>query len=270
MQQLHLVRVPLALNALARWAGERGWVRGRTMTFDEGRALHHLLTETFGPGTLHPFRLLVPPRSADGNLYAYSANDHEQLRAALRKFALPDHLTVLRQERLASKVMPDSWGVGQRLGFDVRVRPVRRLYADLATRRGRFRAGAELDAFLLEALRRYPDDHAGMATNDRRREAVYMDWLAERLKTAARIDRSATRLVQFQRTLVARPRHIPDGGGQRTDSGIEGPDATFHGTLTVTQPNAFAEVLVRGVGRHCAYGYGMLLLRPPGYRPPVR
>lgn len=231
------------------------------MTFDEGRALHHLLDETFGPGTLRPFRLLVPPRSTEGNLYAYSLIDHKQLRTAMQKLALPDHLAILRQERLASKLMPDNWSIGQRLGFDVRVRPVRRLHADVTTTQGRFRAGAELDAFLREALRRYPDDHAGMATSGRSREVVYLDWLTERLAPAALIDRDETKLVQFQRRLAARPRHVRSDG--RGDRGLEGPDATFHGTLTVTQPNAFAEILVHGVGRHRAFGYGMLLLRSP-------
>ena len=46
--------------------------------------------------------------------------------------------------------------------------------------------------------------------------------------------------------------------------GLEGPDATVHGTMTVTDPTAFARLLAHGVGRHRAYGYGMLLLRPPG------
>ena len=267
--QLYFVRVPVSLNALARWAGERGWVQGRARTFDEGRALHHLLDETFGPGTLRPFRLLVPPRRADGNLYAYSANDQMVLHEAMQMYAPPEHLTVLRPERLASKSMPNDWKAGQRLGFDVRVRPVRRLKTDLVASQGRFDAGAELDAFLLEALRHYPADRKGMTASNRSREAVYLDWLKERLAPAARIDR-ATRLVQFQRTLVTRPRHAHNGSSRNGDRGLEGPDATFHGTLTVIQPTAFADILLRGVGRHRAFGYGMLLLRSPQRRLPIR
>ena len=34
-----------------------------------------------------------------------------------------------------------------------------------------------------------------------------------------------------------------------------------HGALTVIDPDAFAALLARGVGRHRAYG--MILLRPP-------
>jgi CRISPR system Cascade subunit CasE len=37
---------------------------------------------------------------------------------------------------------------------------------------------------------------------------------------------------------------------------------TFHGELVIKNPELFAERLAKGVGRHAAYGYGMLLLRP--------
>jgi CRISPR system Cascade subunit CasE len=37
----------------------------------------------------------------------------------------------------------------------------------------------------------------------------------------------------------------------------------LRGELTVADPDAFSALLARGVGRHRAFGYGMLLLRPP-------
>ena len=261
MTELNLVRVPIATNALARWAGERGWVqrRGGVVAFDEGRALHHLLNEVFGPGVIRPFRLLVPPRRTSGNVYAYSALHGEALRASAAAHALPDHLRVLFPDRLESKPMPDGWRVGHRLGFDVRVRPVRRLGSDLDTTSGRVAKGAEMDAFLLEALHRYRDESGGMAQESRNRNVVYLDWLAERLDPAATLVRSASRLVRFRRVSVARGGH-----------GLEGPDATIHGTLTVTDAGSFAALLARGVGRHRAYGYGMLLLRPPNRPRPER
>ena len=36
------------------------------------------------------------------------------------------------------------------------------------------------------------------------------------------------------------------------------------GTLTVADRHAFAQMLARGIGRHAAFGYGMLLLSAPG------
>ena len=251
----NLVRVPIAIDALARWAGERGWVRqrGRGVAFDEGRALHHLVDEVLGPRSLRPFRLLVPHGRNSGNLYAYSLLDAEALRTSARTHALPDHLRVLSLDQFESKPMPNVWRVGQQLGFDLRVRPVRRLGRDLDTSSGMLGKGAEIDAFLLETLRRHPVEPGGMEKDNRTREAVYLDWLAERLAPAATLDRPASRLAHFRRFRVAR-------GGDR---GPEGPDATVHGTLMVTDPTAFAALLPHGVGRHRAYGYGMLLLRPP-------
>ena len=59
----------------------------------------------------------------------------------------------------------------------------------------------------------------------------------------------------FQRTRAVR---------KRQSRYSEGPDALMRGVLTVTDGQAFAELLARGVGRHRTYGYGMLLLRPEG------
>lgn len=260
MSDLHLVRVPLDTTRLARWAGERGWTSrgprdfGR---FDEGRALHHLVDESFGPGVFRPFRLLVPPRRAVGSLYAYTDRDVAGLRETAGQVAPPEHLDVLDLDRLAAKPMPAAWRAGQRLGFDVRVRPVRRRRAPLSEASapaGKDRKPFEVDAFLAEAVGRHPEDAEGMRAAGRSREAVYLDWLAERLDPAAALDRAASRLARFRRLRVAR-----DGAPGKAP---EGPDAVIHGTLTVNDPAAFADLLARGVGRHRAYGYGMLLLRP--------
>lgn len=263
MTGLNLIRVPVATQRLARWAAERGlgWIqrRGSTAGFDEGRALHHLIGEVFGPDALGPFRLLVPPRRTTANLYSYSMLDAGALREAAAIHEWPDHLKVLSLDGLASKSMPATWRAGQRLGFDLRSRPVRRLRSDLETPLGRISKGREIDAYLLEALRRHPAERGGMLRANRTREAVYLDWLAERLDSGAELDCQASHVARFRRNRVA-----------RGNAGSEGPDATFHGTLTVIDPTSFAALLARGVGRHRAYGYGMLLLRPPNRSVPER
>ena len=256
MTALHLVRVPLRIDALARWAGERGW---RGEVFDEGHALHHLLVETFGPEALHGFRMLAAPRAGSGSLYLYSPQDADTLRALAERYAGPEHLGVLPLARMESKAMPRAWSAGQRLGFDVRVRPVRRLHRDLETHRGRMARGSEVDAFLLEALLRHSGAPGGMAAAGRTREAVYLDWLQERLGGAAELEPSASRQARFRRARIVR-------GGRV----LQGPDATLHGTLAVSDASRFAALLRRGIGRHRAYGYGMLLLRPPGRAPTDR
>ncbi len=260
MTPLHLARIPLRTDALGFWARERGLGSVRPgADFDEGRAIHHLLAEVLGPRAVHCFRLLVPPRQSEGSLYLYSPMAADALKAAADCCAWPEHLDVLPLARLKSRPMPGTWAAGHRLGFDLRARPIRRLRRDLDGLRGRFSRGAELDVYLIEALQRFPDAPGGMAKERRTREAVYLDWLEERLAAIASLDRPACRLARFRRARIL-----------RANRRLEGPDATIHGTLTVSEPDRFGELLRRGVGRHRAYGYGMLLLRPPGKPVPGR
>lgn len=261
----YLIRMPLAPAALGRWAAERelGWTlrRGRdgrlgNATFDEGRALHHLLAETFGKGALQPFRLLVTPRGRRGNLYAYSHSDVDALRETARSCALPEALQVCDLAGLEGKLMPGEWRAGRRLGFDIRICPVRRLHLPLPRADGRsFAKGSEVDTFLLEALRRFPAGagaEESMLAEGRTRAAVYADWLGEQLRDAAEVQ-PGVQLAQFLRRRLARE-------GQ----GAEKPDAVLHGALLVRDPERFATRLAAGIGRHRAYGFGMLLLRPAG------
>ncbi|MCG8598337.1 MAG: type I-E CRISPR-associated protein Cas6/Cse3/CasE [Kiloniellales bacterium] len=237
MSRLHLVSLPLDLKPLRQWAARRG------LGIDEGRALHHLLSETFGKGALQPFRLMVAPGAGIGTLYAYTTSDQASLRQTARESGLPDALAVCNPTRLAVKTMPESWAKGRRLAFDVRTRPVKRLLKPA----GVFPKGAEVDAFLVEVLRRFPD---GPPANDGiGREKVYRQWLAERLGAAAVVTQA--RIVRLERRAV-----------QRGGKSLDGPDVTFHGELAVADETTFAETLAKGVGRHTAYGYGMLLLRP--------
>lgn len=240
---LHLIELPIELRALHLWAGHRG-----IGAADEGLALHHLLGETFGPAALQPFRLLVAPRARSGTLYGYARVDAETLRVAALPVLGPSETEVIRLDALRSVPRPpETWAAGQRLGFDLRLRPVVRLASALEgeTEAGAavfLSKGAEVDAFLATALRGSPGT----------REAIYLDWLAERLAPAAELEPEATRLASFQRSRIIR-------GGKR----LEGPDAVIHGTLRITDPTAFADCLARGIGRHRSYGFGMLLLRPP-------
>ena len=156
---------------------------------------------------------------------------------------------------MQSKAMPWTWRVGQKIGFDLRTRPTRRLTRELKTASGRiYKVGAELDAYQFEAFTVFGTNPDGMKMAGRTREAVYLDWLSERLTPWAILDRAHSRLAGFRRSRVAR------------NEGIEGPDATIQGTIAIRDETGFGEALARGVGRHCAYGYGMMLLRPPNRR----
>jgi CRISPR system Cascade subunit CasE len=254
---LHLIRSRIDTVALAAYGA-----RLDVLDDDLGYALHHALRRRFGPAAPQPFRLMAPdPCGRRAVLMGYSTDP-----AALeRPVALPDPEGDWRKckpsgadavfpDPFETRPMPTDWRAGLPLRFEVLVRPVRRHGPKLRAARlatGKTATGTEHDAFL-SAVERLDRD-----THDRTRESVYLEWLAERLGDAAVLD-GAT-LESFRRTRVFRG--MPGKGG-RTRRGIEGPEALIQGRMIVRDPAAFAPLLSRGLGRHGAFGYGMLLLRP--------
>lgn len=239
---LQMIRADLDLRAFHRWAGYRRMI-GRN-AFDEGYAMHCLLTESFGDRAPKPFRIITPRGrgSRGGVFYGYGSAGAEALREAAAQFADPLQSAALQVDGLKSKPMPVTWNTGTRLGFELLARPtVRRA-------RGRPNPGAEVDAFQREAERYPPRDMP------RSRGDVYADWLREQFRRRGGAQLVEASLKSFQRTRIIRKR------GARP---IEGPDALMSGILTVTDGDNFARLLAKGIGRHRAYGYGMLLLRPP-------
>lgn len=259
---MYLIHVPLDMRAFNRWVGQRGLLpRG---TFDPDFALHILLSAMFGKRALQPFRLFWSERRRSGSLYAYADADQGALQEVAAAAAPPDCLAPLDPAALCSKPMPSTFAGGRRLGFDVRVRPVRRLRRDLQDTQTRTvaRQGREIDAFRLALLQRFPDGwrESGAPAKDSgmSRESTYASWLSERLSGAATVEEC--RLSSFSRSRAVR------GDGR----GPEGPDATLHGTLCVQDPESFVRRLREGIGRHRAYGYGMMLLRPPNLPAPAK
>ena len=260
---LNLVHARLDMRRFNRWAGHRGLMRRGT--FDSGYAFHILLSAMFGKGVLQPFRLFASERRRSAALYAYSNEDEASLRRRAGFAAPPDCEEVVDPRCLRSKPMPADFEKGQHLGFDLRLRPVRRLRNDLPDPQvgSSLSKGSEVDAFRLESLSSCPTGprkrgERAIGSTGITRESVYRGWLAERLGDTAAVDQC--KLAAFQRTRVVRG----------NNGGPEGPDAILHGTMTVTNPDEFARLLRKGVGRHRAYGYGMLLLRPPGRPAPER
>ena len=239
-QRVNMIRADLDVRAFHRWAGSRGLIS--RSAFDEGFAMHCLLVESFGDLALKPFRVIIPRDRgrSRGVLYGYSQATADDLRDAASACADPLQARVLPASGIDSKPMPDLWESGKLLGFEVLIRPIVR------RARGSGMSGKEQDAFQVEA-ERHPK--GGMK---RSREDVYKDWLGQRLERhGARLD--AAKLKSFQRVRTIRKLHA---------HATEGPRAVMQGTLTIADAEAFANLLARGVGRHRAYGYGMLLLRP--------
>ena len=233
---LHMIRGDVDIRQLHRWMGSRGLQ-------DPDHAMHCLLAECFGELAPRPFRLIAPRGKGVGTLYGYTQGTGvEALREAAAICADPLQCRILPVETLDGKPMPAEWHAGRHLSFETRVRPVIR-----HSRNNDSRPGRERDIFQAEA-EHYPQH--GMK---RSREEVYADWLNDRITARRGAELLEARLVSFQRTRAVRKR------GARYS---EGPDALMRGLLTITDPAAFPDLLSKGIGRHRAYGFGMVLLRP--------
>lgn len=258
---LHLIQLRPDMPRLMRWASGNGVLPHADD--DLGYALHAVLSACFADLSPAPFALLRDGGAAapmatcardtedwrtQGMLLAYSAHDATALTAQAAAFALPDAIAALGIDRLAGKAMPERFAAGRRLGFRVRVRPTVRTDRDGDRKRTR-----EMDAFLAAV--------AGTAAGEGpSRSDAYRDWLARHLAESG-ADIEALTLQAFRLSQVHRRTH-PEAGQARSLRRQVGPDATFSGTLTVRDPEQFAALLARGVGRHRSFGFGMLLLRP--------
>jgi CRISPR system Cascade subunit CasE len=110
---------------------------------------------------------------------------------------------------------------------------------------------AEVDAFLAKAWQVGSEMHVD-------RTAVYEEWLREQFERdgAARIEQ--VRVESFRLGSLLRKTQGRDRITRRTGR----PDVRYRGVLVVREPDTFGGLLARGVGRHRAFGFGMLLLNP--------
>jgi len=260
---LHLVRLEPETKWLARLAQEPGL---RDTEHDPGYLWHLALRRTFGAAAPQPFRVFEPdPDKRERqplHLLGYAAVDDAALRAALAETSAED-AQVFPASGIASKALPESFTAGRMLAFSTRVCPIVRTLSTDGTRK------RELDAFIHVASA----DPAGPKPE---RSDVYRDWLAGRLaEGGARLIEA--RLSSFRLTTLVRRSHASPSGRTATVEGApkrllapgartaaRRPDATLDGILEVVDPERFLGLLERGIGRHRAFGFGLLLLRPAG------
>lgn len=237
MPEFNLVRLQPDRTAWAQWAARQRQPRG---VMDEGFVWHGLLRAVFGENAPKPFVDRLPTGSNELIGYApllEPLSDIEPLAA--RAAGL---------ERLRSNAMPSQWQAGRTLSFEVRARPVVR------SRQGEKGARPiELDAAV--AARKHDTSIT--------REDAYRQWLERELARGDAARLLSMRLAAFSRTRVARRQGVP-GERNWSHGNLEGPDAWFRGALKITDVEAFAALLARGVGRHRSFGFGCLLIAPPG------
>jgi CRISPR system Cascade subunit CasE len=266
MAPLFMIQLePDALKA-ARWMEVQKVSR---IGHDDGYGWHALLAACFGDLAPKPFRVIERPRRPP-QLLGYGSHDIAALREHAATFAEPAAVAALGPaSAMASKQMPGTFRAGQRLGFEVRVRPTVRQDRD-----GDRAASREIDAFL--AAVQAADKLAPRGQRpDLERTTVYRDWLALRFGAAAQLVPESFRIESLRRAMLLRRRQqsaasdrrelVPVGSLKGEVAGQQGgsPDAVMSGTLVVESPSEFVHLLARGIGRHRAFGFGMLLLRPP-------
>jgi CRISPR system Cascade subunit CasE len=237
---LYLINIPLDMAHLFRLGARPTFTRHAP---DLGYLVHSQLVETFGALAPKPFAL-VPHAGRDLRVLAYSGAPVEALRTAAGN-APPGVRATVRWPDLQGKALPETFPPGHHLRFRIRACPVVRKSAQGPV----YGAGAEIDAFLaaVEKVDR------GVALD---RQTVYREWF---LGAVAR--RGGMRCVDLAITAMQRVR-LTRRDQARAPTPVERPDVVFEGVLEVADPAAFRTTLATGIGRHRAFGFGMLLLRP--------
>ena len=240
-ERLYLLHTQPDSQRLAAWAARH---RLLDLQGDLGYALHALLRAAFGEHAPQPFRYL----DAEQGLLAYTHLNDAALAQCVA-LADPDVAAALglgqtlRQSGLSVRPFPTQWAAGHVLGFEVRVRPI--------IREGK--TGRERDAFL-----------AAVEKSDNRdldRSEIYVQWLRELLLRQGGAELVGASVTRYQLLGVTRKTKKDALDDARRSRLVSGPDAVFAGQLRVTDPQAFAQLLAGGVGRHRAFGFGLLLLR---------
>lgn len=236
---LQIVEIRPHAVALFRFLETQG-LNGREDE-DLGYGVHAWLAAAFRELAPKPWRLFWD-RSRPPRILAYSRVNAEELHRHLGDFADPGAFAVCpKAEDLVSRPMP-TFTAGRCVGLELQCMPVLR----------KSRSGVEQDIFLQS--RENPSDR-------RRRDEVYCQWVQKQLTATGAVDVVGMTLHAFR--LVHQLRRTRDVEGNRQSSRLVRPQVQVRGELVVRDATAFAKLLARGIGRHTAFGYGMLLLRPP-------
>ena len=239
--ETHMVEIRPDISALVCFLENLG--ENRTSDENLAYGVHAWLSAAFGDLAPRPWRLLADRRRPT-RILGYAAVDAGTLRRRLEEFAEPSVLNVCApaSERIASRVMPE-WRPGRRLGFEVQCCPIGR----------KSRSGIEKDLFLLAV-----ESQAGERAS---REDVYCEWGRRQIERdgAARV----THIEMSAFRLIKQARKSGGEGSRRSVSVLTRPHAVLRGELEVGDPSSFHRLVARGLGRHRAFGYEMLLLRPP-------
>jgi len=237
-----MIRVELDRAGLFEFARNR---RIPLREVDLGYIIHCALRGLFAEQAPQPFSWSDGRRSAA--VLGYGAASATELKQSASGQTDQSLFSLYRESTLVSKEIPAVFPTGHQLNFEIRTCPIVRKSAA-----GKWhRKGAEVDVFLSRCWQEGEDVIID-------RGEVYREWLSQRLAKGGATRLVSSRMLAFHRERVVRSSH----GKKNSFKVSERPVAILAGTLEVQDPDAFHALLRRGVGRHCAFGFGMLLLRP--------
>lgn len=226
----HLVDVRIDGRAMYSWAKTIGLIAA-----DQGYIVHSLICAAYGSHRMQPFRIYPDHNSGQIRLLGYCAVPAADLSAERQAVAEPLVSAAFVSE--VSKEMPGAWKEGAKFAFNLTVSPVVTIS----------RTRKEVDAFL-----RAPEGSS--------REEVYFEWLKKRFDGKAEITQLTMKAFSLEK--VARRQAADENGKRPIGKTFVIPRAEFDGVLTVTNGEVFKNLFLTAIGKHGAFGYGALLLRP--------
>ncbi len=236
---LHLIRMNIRRKELLRYAKTQNLLASRDDDF--GYVLHVWLKTMFGNGAPQPF-YFDPAKAV---LYGYSQEEARNLADHAQTFADPLAYCVLEGDTLAGKPMPMTWLVGKRLELHVRACPVTR------------KDDTEKDVYL-RVLDRWEQEGSDPSLKPDRPE-VYRQWFAKQIDPAIfGIEYLAVEGLRARGSLMRRSR------AERVSRlrVVERPEAHFRTVGSIRNGDGLTKMLTRGIGRHRAFGFGMIRVLP--------
>lgn len=234
---LAMIRMPVDVRALRIYA-----TMTRTGDDDGCYALHHAMRKRWGDTAPQPFHAVLS--GPEPHVVGYMEDP-----SALQVVGNEPHLRAVFPDGAQSRTITLPERAGETYSFRLRARPLIRYgkrIADMIEKETGRRPFPEMCAVQATRLRTGAD----VDPTD-----VCRAWLAKRLEGAASL--ATFSLLDYVAQPVLRSTHGP--AGPRT---FPGSTAVMTGTIVIEDATAFAALLAKGVGRHAAFGYGLMLIAP--------
>jgi CRISPR system Cascade subunit CasE len=216
---------------------------------DDGYVMHAALVAVFGESAPKPFALeheldAVRLEARDPVVLLHSALTREQLEER----ADEEQGRMIDWRRSSTRVLP-ALPAGREVAFHARVAPVVRSRCGAAPAPGKARAkSTEMDAYLAAKQR--------SETGEVNRVEVYREWLARCLGDTATVVAFELRDSRVERVV----RRGYRGAEHREVHALSLPLAVMRGVVRVEDEDGFRALVERGLGRHRAFGYGLMLV----------